>query len=562
MPQHDRARLPEPIASGTLAKRPLSHLLVYADARRLTGSFLLDHAPAHDPDATESTTRQSVYVYVHEGELARVATTVPVVYLGHVLYEAGVLTGAELSASLAEVAVTKALHGQALLRRRIVSATDLASALRSQRQRKLAHAFSIPPEAKFSFYPGVDLVGERPCDVPPESSLPHVWRGINAHPSWDHVSATLNTVAGRPLRVVGSVDALGLGEREREAALALTQTPGTVRMLAARAGVDTKVAELLAYFLVITRRAEITERVSVSVPPLDAHPPRVTTHPPPAVGSGEYARKISFTMRAVSPDTHGLRIPSPIPGRLFPTGPLPPSSAGPSSHPRARTSPEPIVRGKASREAEQALEKAEMRFVLGERDVALRHLQEALDLAGDWPDASAFQVHVDAAAVRDGEDAKLRALLRRIDATLDADALCRRGRYYRALIRSRLGDHEGAIRDLRVAVTHDPDDLDAQRVLASYARKVKAGTLVVRSMSPFAGIPAAKAPVPPRPETRTRPAAEAAPSRRPSTRPARPTSRPTSRPASRPSSPPPSSPPSSRAGKRPSSRPTRPPKSR
>jgi hypothetical protein len=48
----------------------------------------------------------------------------------------------------------------------------------------------------------------------------------------------------------------------------------------------------------------------------------------------------------------------------------------------------------------------------------------------------------------------------------------------------RLEDHEGAIRDLRVAVANDGDDVEAQRELRVYESKVRDGTIQIRSMSP------------------------------------------------------------------------------
>ena len=50
------------------------------------------------------------------------------------------------------------------------------------------------------------------------------------------------------------------------------------------------------------------------------------------------------------------------------------------------------------------------------------------------------------------------------------------------------GNHEGAIRDLRVAVTNDPDDVDAQRELRLYEKKLRDGTIQIRSLSPSGGI--------------------------------------------------------------------------
>ena len=65
--------------------------------------------------------------------------------------------------------------------------------------------------------------------------------------------------------------------------------------------------------------------------------------------------------------------------------------------------------------------------------------------------------------------------------------MCRRAHYYRAELKKKMEDHEGAIRDLRVAVTNDPDDVDAQRELRVYETKIRDGTIEIRSLSPFGG---------------------------------------------------------------------------
>ena len=79
MLQPKPAQLPEPSATGSLAKKPLAHLLIYALDRKLTGTFELG-----DDE------RGGVHVVVSDGLVARVGTSESIMYLGHVLYENGV----------------------------------------------------------------------------------------------------------------------------------------------------------------------------------------------------------------------------------------------------------------------------------------------------------------------------------------------------------------------------------------------------------------------------------------------------------------------------------------
>jgi tetratricopeptide (TPR) repeat protein len=298
---------------------------------------------------------------------------------------------------------------------------------------------------------------------------------------------------------VGAVERLGLKPKERTAAELLRRTPSTVPELASGARLDARAAELFAYFLVITKIAEIAERVNVSVPRMDT--PITVGHARAnamntlgaTLSSGEYVRKMSFSMRAVTGDQNPLRIPSPMPGTLRIPSPMPGTvgtsgSLVPGTGVRRKDAP-PATKEKDSPEAEHALSQAEMHFVLGERDQALAFARKALSEAPTMPEAMAFLGYLEAIGLGKDQEDLLRDFLKMIDAALVRDETCRRGRFYRAELKKRLGDHEGAIRDLRLAVTQDPDDAAAQRELKVYEQKVREGALVVRSMSPFGGTP-------------------------------------------------------------------------
>ncbi len=490
--------LPEPVATGLLAQKPLAHLLVYALERRLSGTFQL-----------EDGTVQGARIVVVQGNIARVWTSEVVVYLGHVLYEAGALDDTQLGASLAEIAATRALHGQALLAHQIISDTQLATALRQQRLRKLHHTFTLPPTSTFAFYANVDLVGSRPNDVEPAPPLPSVWRGVAANPSWEHVRSTVTALAGRPLRLTGSLEGLTFREAERAAVEAMRGRPTTVNDLAEQPGVDARAAEVLAYFLVISKLADVVDKVSVAAPP---------SRPSlgPSAGSGEYQRRVSFSIRAPVPAPASVRpsaAPGPIssqpaagPPSVRPSGPPPSTRTGPPPSvrpsgppPSTRTGPPsarpgavdggpssvrasefpappasaPVLQ-RPSIEVEQALAQAEMHFVLGDRHEALNFVKSALTLLPKFPAAMALLAALEATNVREGQegqDDKLRDILRRLDAVIAVDPSCRRGRYYRAGIRKRVGDMAGAIADLREAVANDPDDVDALRELKICERR-------------------------------------------------------------------------------------------
>ncbi|HEY2513346.1 MAG TPA: DnaJ domain-containing protein [Polyangiaceae bacterium] len=641
------AQLPEPAATGSLGKKPLAHLLIYALDRRLTGTFEL----AWDGGDGAS----SVHIVVIEGQILRVATSDPVTYLGHVLYELGFIDDTKLSLSLAQVAGTKRLHGQLLLEDRSITSEQLAEALRQQRGRKLKFAFGLPEGTTFAFYPDVDLIGERPNDIEPLDPLTCLWRAVREHPSWDHVRSTVTRVGGRALRLAGGVtlERLGFDDDERAAAECLRMKPATIPELAIIGGLTIQGTDLLAYFLIIAKQVEIVERVGVSAPPPatagGSLPPagnaspsgaparrastaalRGVVTPGQAYASGEYVRKISFSMSAVSPDSGTIRIPSPVPpergpssGRIPSMPPariLSPTPARPSSPPQGgsqppgrfssqpapRTSSPPVpnriasapprmqsgppsspphpssmppsadlarkksildrarwidqedyfkmlmipressteeiraaflraakvwhpdslpssiseVRGdcervfvrittayetlvdpvrrkayersmdnqaKESAEADQLLSQAEMHLTLGDRLQAEGMVRKALVAAPQNPDAMALLAHLESLDPRRANPERLSALVKVLDMAIGKDPMCKRAHYFRALLKKKQGDHEAAIRDLRVAVTNDPDDVDAQRELKVYETKLRDGTIVLRSFSPAGG---------------------------------------------------------------------------
>jgi hypothetical protein len=598
------ARLPEPAATGLLAKKPLAHLLIYALDRKLTGTFELG-----DENGA------SVHVVVDQGMVTRVGTSEPVTYLGHVLYENGFIDDAQLSGSLAEVAATKQLHGQILLEKAEIDAEQLAEGLRQQRARKLQYAFGLSARTTFAFYAEIDLVGERPNDVAPMDPLTCIWRGVREHPSWDHVRTTLVRVGGRPLKLVdgAALDRLGLDPDERAAAECLRLKTSTVPELAIVGGLSIQATDLLAYFLVISKVAEIAERIIASSPPAAyaANDPRDSqgAGPPMRVNpltSGEYVRKISFAMSAVTPDATTIRIPSPVPnrnpsplpGRMSSSipprmsSPLPPrissmpgsvasslpprhtsappgapGSMAPSAdlarkksivdrakwidqedyfkmltvsreattediraaflraakvwHPdtlpasiaEARTDCEKVFAritiayetlvapdkrrryeqsiGRQLREnaeADQFLSQAEMHLTLGDRAQAESLARKALVASPGFPEAMALLAYLEMLDARKARQTEhLSNCLKMVDMALGKDPTCRRGHFFRAQIKKRMEDHEGAIRDLRSAVTNDPDDVEAQRELRVYETKLRDGSIQIRSFSPSGG---------------------------------------------------------------------------
>jgi len=445
------------------------------------------------------------------GKVSRVWTSEPVCYLGHALYEAGALTDAQLGASLAEIASTRSLHGQILLARKVIDVAQLSQALRQQRLRKLHHAFTFPATSRFEFYAAVDLIGERPNDVEAVDPLPSIWRGIAAKAPREQIVRTLEAVGEFPIRLVRTVDLEMFSQAERQAVESLWHWPATLAELASRPGVGARTAEKLIYFLTLARLAQMVEAkgppvaspgppsVSVATPagPLSVRS-KVSVPGVPPRGSDE--APLSFR----APPPSSIRVPTPM---SVSQGPLssrsgsplssragaPPSSratpqaiadARPEASPMSvRGAPAPVPPPARNPEADDALTQGEMYFVMGERQEAAACARKALAASPKMPAAMALLAAIEAAGVTDDEG-KLREIVKRLDAILAWDPKCRRGHLYRARVRKRLGDNDGAVGDLRQAVARDPDDADAARELkqfgASKGESQRSGSLLDR----------------------------------------------------------------------------------
>jgi hypothetical protein len=500
------SRIPEPDATGVFSERPLGLLLAHSLEHGLSGTLEL----ADDP-------RQYALIVLDAGRPLRVWTSEPVSYLGSVVHEAGLLDDADLASTLADVAATKSLHGQLLLSLGLVDETQLASALAHQRLRKLHYIFTFPPTSRFAFYNAVDLIGPRPNDPGPCDPLPSIWRGIVTQPPLEHVRMMMASLGGRAIRLVGALDTSSFREEERAVVESLRQWPAGVATLATRPGVDERAAELLVYFLFLTKLAEVAEPVAM---PSGHDTAPVSSRRGFPAGQAEYVRKIALSTRPPNPHEAPPSVPGSVRAPGMPSSPpssgdLPPSSvrsapqswggsiqppssgpvsprqsAPPASSPRGSVAPPsaPLVFPPArpslapgssiappakSPEAERAVADAEMNFLLGDRHQALEFVKTALEHSPKLPAAMVLLAALEATNVSKGQEEKLQPILQRLNAILLRDPSCRRGHAYRGTIRRRAGDFDGAIDDLRLAVEQDPEDVDAARELRITERMAK-----------------------------------------------------------------------------------------
>jgi tetratricopeptide (TPR) repeat protein len=269
---------PAPTASGTLAKTPLLHLLLYAMDKKLTGTMEL-----FAPD------KRNVAVLFAEGEPSKVRTSEPVAYLGRVLHELGHVDEEQLTRSLAELAKLKVeghkLHGELLVDMGVIDQGKLRAGLAEQIGRKLRHAAAMPADSAYAYYDGFDaLRGWGGDDSPGVDPSPFLWEMLREYTPWGHVNAALAKVAASPLRLTRGADIgrLKLAREEQAAAELLRHRPLRGGELAKAATLNERTAQLLAYLLLITHRVEVLsashsilpagQRISTPSPPISMSP--------------------------------------------------------------------------------------------------------------------------------------------------------------------------------------------------------------------------------------------------------------------------------------------------
>jgi DnaJ-like protein/tetratricopeptide repeat protein len=264
---------PAATASGTLARTPFLHLLVYSLDKKLTGSIEL-----LSPD------KRSVVVVFDAGQPAKVRTSEPIAYLGRVLRDLGHLTEDQLTRSLTELAKSKALrptmHGELLVGQGVIDEAKLQEGLREQLARKLRHAGALVADTVYAYYPDFDALRGWGGDGVGIDPIPLLWSMLVEHPPWDHVTSALDRVATCPLRLKPNADLtrLHLGPEELQAATTLRARAAPVPEFAGLAGLNDHAARLLAYLLLVTKQVDaLAPAPAASVAPA----PRDPSRPPP-----------------------------------------------------------------------------------------------------------------------------------------------------------------------------------------------------------------------------------------------------------------------------------------
>jgi len=252
--------LPEPTATGSFAKTPLAHLLVYAYDRELTGTFDFS-----------GPTGQSATVLFIEGQPTKARTTETTVYLGRVLFELGILSEEQLGILLPRLLGSTELHGQILTGEGLISEEQLELALRAQLVRQMQSLVRLPAETTYKYYECFDGLasygGDGHVGIDP---FPVVWACIRDEPPWEHVQVGLSRIGAAGLRLTDASETsrFSFEKSERATVELLRQKPWRIHELTAAATLAPRIVQLLVYCLMVTKQVELVRESKIPGAPM------------------------------------------------------------------------------------------------------------------------------------------------------------------------------------------------------------------------------------------------------------------------------------------------------
>ncbi|XXX78539.1 DnaJ domain-containing protein [Sorangium sp. So ce134] len=238
-----------PTAEGALARTPLVHLLVYMLDRRLTGTTCFI-----DPGGVRHG------IFFSDGVPAKIWTGTIIAPLDRVILELGLLDEATLRETLREITKRRVLHGRLLVSRGLLDRETVFGVLREQLVRKLVALYDLPPETRYAYYDGQnllssyggpELIGCEPLAV--------IMAGVRHHADDPLIDATLDRIQNRHLglHVEAEMKRFQL-HRDEAAVVDLLRTRRMTLPELVGAGVaQERVVRLTIYALAITRHLDL-----------------------------------------------------------------------------------------------------------------------------------------------------------------------------------------------------------------------------------------------------------------------------------------------------------------
>lgn len=259
------AQAVKPYRSGSLDQAPLSHLFVFLENHRLSGSLWV-------VDPGQDSTVQFV-----RGAPAKARSTLVVPHLGELLVELGYIDQRAYDETIDFALRGGGLHGAMLVACGKLESSALHAGLREQTALRLIELFrNAGQHARFAFYRDVDLLASwGGPELTPVDPYWVLWWGTRDRPHDEHVSAALELIAREALLLRRDVD----WDRfafDREAQRFLTwwgEHPATVDQLLAYAGMpENRIANLIVA-LFLTRSLAYAETRPAPAPVAPKRPP-------------------------------------------------------------------------------------------------------------------------------------------------------------------------------------------------------------------------------------------------------------------------------------------------
>jgi curved DNA-binding protein CbpA len=275
-PLADNPDLPVPSATGSFAKTPLSHLLVYAHDRELTGTFEFS-GPAG----------QGATVLFIEGQPTKARAADAQIYLGRVLFELGILSDEQLGILLPRLLGSTELHGQVLISEGVITEEQLELALRAQLVRQMKWLVRLPSETTYKYYDCFDGLasygGDGHVGIDP---FPVVWACVRDEPPWEHVHLGLTSVGTAGLQLTETAETLrfSFDKAERATVELLRQKPWRIHELTASGMMTPRLVQLLVYCLLITKQVQLVQESKI--PDASASEEEIPEAPPSSPFSG------------------------------------------------------------------------------------------------------------------------------------------------------------------------------------------------------------------------------------------------------------------------------------
>lgn len=240
---------PKPSAGGSLSSTPLSNLLVYALDRKLDGTLVIE-----DPSGGKSA------ILFERGAPAKARTSEAVHPLGSVLMDLRRVDEPICQRTLTLAARERSLHGQVLKQTGMITQEGLLEGLAEQVRRKVVWMFSLPAEAVYGYYDGVDFLQRwGGPETTPIEVLSVIWRGVRSQENPAHAREVLRRLGEAPIRIhpAAQLARFGLEGAEQAVVDVLRAKPQSITELIRTELLEEVVLCRLLYVLAITRHLDI-----------------------------------------------------------------------------------------------------------------------------------------------------------------------------------------------------------------------------------------------------------------------------------------------------------------